>query len=100
MSDDLLRQKAELLFRKFGLIQDVIARTAATSAREPQFKKDFLAEVQNAARELATKRRGEIEQRIADLDERILEAERRHDLVAVDRLRSERNQLQEKIPLD
>jgi len=98
MADDIIRQKAEFLFRKYGLIHDASnVSTGAAKGKEPQFKKDFLAEVQNAARELALKQRADVIRQISNIDLSIADAERFGDLPELDRLQREKKELEKKL---
>jgi hypothetical protein len=98
VADDIIRQKAEFLFRKYGLIHDVSSGTAGTAkGKEPQFTKDFLAEVQNAARELALKQRADVIRQLSNIDSNIADAERFGDLPELDRLQKEKKELEKKL---
>lgn len=64
MSDDIISRKVDLLFRKYGPVQNPSDTTSVSrhpAVRESEFRKDFLQEVQNAAMEIARVRRTEIE---------------------------------------
>jgi hypothetical protein len=98
MAEDLIRQKAEFLFRKYGLIRDISSGPAGTvKGKEPQFTKDFLAEVQNAARELALKQRADVINQISNIDSNIADAERFGDFSELDRLQKEKKELEKKL---
>ena len=98
MSDDLFIQKADILFRKYG-VQDV-SPLKPSRAGDGGFGMDFLQEVQNAALEIARARRAETEQRIEDLGGLIADARARNDMVSVVRLEQEKNALRDRLPLD
>lgn len=101
MADDVIRQKADVLFRKHGLVRNIeSSSTTAADKSKQSFTRDFLAEVKNAARELATARHAEVLQQLKIVDQSLVSAKASGDQAAVIRLEQEREELKRKLHLD